>query len=81
MAGDAPSDGLGPGQLVRRWLADLGDESGDVLIARFDQLLTAHLSTDSLLQELGCVQSAALHLLVEVLWQVHLHPRHAPNHT
>jgi hypothetical protein len=27
------------------------------------------------------VQSAALHLLVEVLWQVHLHPRHAPNHT
>jgi len=78
---DPPGNRLGPGQLGRRWIADLGHELSQVRVGLLQKLLTAELGAHGLLKQLGGGETSLLHLPVKVIGEVDLDPRHAPNHT
>src|SRR5262249_19813919 len=73
-------DRLGARHLLRRRRADLGDQFIEVGVGVREQVLAAHLRTHRLLQELRGRQAAGLDLVIEIVWQVDLQPRHTPNY-
>ena len=78
---EAPRDRFGSGQLVGRRLTDFLGELGQVRVGLVEQRVATQFSSDRLLEQLGCGQTALLQLVVEIVWQVDLKPRYTPNYT
>jgi hypothetical protein len=71
----------GAGALAGRWRADLSGQLRNVHLAGGQQLTAPDLGLDRLLQQLGSRQMLFLYLLVEIVGQIDLHPRHTPKYT
>ncbi|MEZ5297820.1 MAG: hypothetical protein R2697_16530 [Ilumatobacteraceae bacterium] len=78
---DAPSDGIGRCPLTLARLSDLSGEFFEVLVCLSECILAFQLCAQRNLQEFRGGEVALLQLFVEIVGQVHLNTRHAPNHT
>ena len=66
---------------ARGRLPDFGYQFLDVAVRFREQVLATDLGCESFLQQFRGREASRLQLLVEIVREVHLHPRHTPNYT